>query len=190
MDDLAKLLEHINSGQPLEHGTELYAVMHRYSDEARRILALLNSGDHSPAEIQSLMQELTGRPVDKSFSLFPPFYSDFGKNIHFGKDVFVNFCCCFQDQGGIFIGDRVLIGHRATLATINHGLAVNKRHIHYLAPVRIENDVWLGSNVTVCPGVTIGAGSIVAAGAVVTKDVEPGIIVGGTPARKLRDVPA
>ena len=109
---------------------------------------------------------------------------------YFGENVFVNSCCCFQDQGGIYIGDGCLIGHRATIATINHGLAVDKRNVHYLGAVRLGDNVWLGSNVTILPGVSIGDGAIVAAGAVVTKDVAAMTIVGGNPARKIRDVPA
>ncbi|MBD5640861.1 MAG: sugar O-acetyltransferase [Desulfovibrio sp.] len=167
----------------------MYDTMHYYSDECRRILSVLNAGFHSPREIRELFTELTGREPGREFSLFTPFYSDFGKNIHIGDNVFINACCCFQDQGGIWIGDRALIGHRATFATINHGLAPGSRGIHHTAPIHVGADVWVGSNVTILPGVSIGDGSIIAAGAVVTKSVPPMTIAGGVPARKLRDVP-
>lgn len=71
----------------------------------------INQTYHTPEELVKLMGKLTGKAVDKSFRLFPPFYTDFGKNIIFGKDVFLNSGCHFQDQGGIEIGDGVLIGH-------------------------------------------------------------------------------
>lgn len=187
--DLNELLDYIAAGEPLIYGERMYEIMHFYSDDARRVQARLNSGFHSPAEIRRLMRELVGGDVPESFKLFPPFYCDFGKNIHLGERVFINFCCCFQDQGGIFIGDDCLIGHRATIATINHGMAVQERNIHYHKPVKLEKGVWLGSSVTVLPGVTIGAGAIVAAGSVVVKDVEPMSVVAGNPARKIKDVP-
>lgn len=187
---LDALLAWLNEGKALVVGTEMYEIMHEYSSQALRIQALLNSCWHSPAEIRMLMSELTGRSVPESFKLFPPFYTDFGKNIHLGEKVFINSCCCFQDQGGIYIGDNCLIGHRATIATINHGFNPQDRHIHKVAAVRIEEDVWLGSNVTIVPGVTIGKGSIVAAGSVVIKNVEPMSIVAGNPARKIKNVPA
>lgn len=186
---LDDLLAWLNGGKALVAGTEMYQIMHEYSDEALRIQADLNSAWHSPAEIRMLMSELTGRSVPESFRLFPPFYSDFGKNIHLGENVFINSCCCFQDQGGIFIGDNCLIGHRATIATINHGFNPRERGIHNVSPVRIEDDVWLGSNVTIVPGVTIGRGAIVAAGSVVIRNVEPMSVVAGNPARKIKNVP-
>ena len=75
---------------------------------------------HTKEEIIQLMSELTGQKIDESFGMFPPFYTDCGRNIHIGKNVFINAGCKFQDQGGIYIEDGVLIGHNAVLATINH----------------------------------------------------------------------
>ena len=109
--------------------------------------------------------------IDESFGMFPPFYTDCGRNIHIGKNVFINAGCKFQDQGGIYIEDGVLIGHNAVLATINHMEDPEKRAGMIFQPIHIEKKVWLGANVTVLPGVTIGEGSVIAAGAVVTKDV-------------------
>ena len=111
-----------------------------------------------------------------------------GKNIHLGKNVFINSGCRFQDQGGIYIGDNVLIGHNVVLATLNHNENPQKRGNLIPAPIKIGNDVWIGSNVTVTPGVTIGDNAIVAAGAVVTRDVEENTIVAGVPARYIRDI--
>ena len=143
-------------------------------------------GYHSPEEIRGLMEQLIGKPVDESFTMFPPFYSDFGKNITIGKRVFINSGCCFQDQGGITIGDGTLIGHHVVLATINHDLAPERRATSHLEPILIGANVWIGANVTVTPGVTIGDGAIIAAGAVVTKDIPPNVIAGGVPAKIIR----
>lgn len=154
--------------------------------EAIRVGMEINSTYHTPKELVELMSRLTGKEVDKSFRLFPPFYTDFGKNITFGKDVFVNSGCHFQDQGGITIGDGTLIGHNVVLATINHDLLPKNNRKNHYKPIHIGNHVWIGSNSTVLPGVTVGDWAVIAAGAVVTKDVPPYTIVGGTPARIIR----
>ncbi|NMM94402.1 DapH/DapD/GlmU-related protein [Bifidobacterium oedipodis] len=156
--------------------------------ESMRLASLLNTAYHSPDEIRSIMQQLTGKPIDPSFRMFPPFQADFGKNITIGKNVFINSGCRFQDQGGIDIGDGTLIGHNVVLATINHDLSPdNDRRNHY-APITIKDHVWIGSNATILPGVTIGSWSVVAAGAVVTHDVPPFTVVGGVPAHTLHTI--
>ncbi|MFV0435240.1 MAG: DapH/DapD/GlmU-related protein [Leucobacter sp.] len=134
------------------------------------------------------MSRLTGRDVPASFRIFPPFTADCGKNIALGERVFINSGCRFQDQGGITIGDDVLIGHNVVLATLNHSLDPAERATVVPGPITIGNRVWIGANVTVLAGVAIGEGAIVAAGAVVTRDVDPRTVVGGVPARKLRDL--
>lgn len=184
--DLEAFLEHLNSGKPIQGGSEAHLFMHGVSQEALRITAEMNGSYHTPAELRALFSRLIGKPVDESFGLFPPFYTDCGKNIHVGKNVFINMGCKFQDQGGIFIGDGALIGHNVMLATLNHAKSPKDRASMIPAPVHIGRNVWVGSNATVLPGVTIGYGAIVAAGAVVDKDVPENTIVGGVPAKIIR----
>lgn len=186
--DCKELLEHLDRGLPIDGGTELHRAMVESSNEGRRITAELNGAYRTPEEIRALMSELTGKEIDKSFRMFPPFYTDFGKNIAIGKNVFINSGCSFQDQGGVRIGDNTLIGHRVVFATINHGLAPEKRHTNYPAPIVVGENVWIGSNATILQGVTIGDNAVVAAGAVVTKDVPANTIVGGVPARIIRKI--
>ena len=95
-------------------------------------------------------------------------------------------CESFQDQGGIEIGDGALIGHNVVLATINHDLSPKKTRKNHYAPIKIGAHVWIGSNVTVLPGVTIGDHVVVGAGAVVTRDVPAMAVVGGVPAKVLK----
>ena len=151
--------------------------------EAIRLGMELNNQYHTPEEIREIMGRLTGKEIAPDFRLFPPFYTDFGKNITIGRDVFINSGCHFQDQGGIEIGDGALIGHNVVLATINHDLdpAMNRKN-HY-APIKIGAHVWIGSNATILSGVSIGEWSVVAAGAVVTKDVPDYALVAGVPAK-------
>lgn len=183
---LDEFLAHLNKGLPVAGGSEIHEFMHLLSQEALRITDKLNNAYHTPEEIRELFSELTGKPVDASFGLFPPFYTDCGKNITVGKNVFINSGCRFQDQGGITIGDGALIGHNAVLTTLNHDFSPEKRSSMHPAPVVIGKNVWLGASVTVVPGVTIGDNAIIAAGAVVTKDVPAGTIAAGVPAKVIR----
>lgn len=174
----------------VEEDIERNAYADTLFQEAVRIGMELNSQYHTPEEIREIMGRLTGKRMDDSFRMFPPFYTDFGKNITIGKDVFINSGCHFQDQGGIVIGDGSLIGHNVVLATINHDLSpANDRKNHY-APITIGKHVWIGSNATVLPGVTIGDWAVVAAGAVVTKDIPALTVAGGVPAKVLKKVSA
>lgn len=173
-------------------GTEKNAERDAYANElfqeAVRIGMELNTKYHTPEELREIMGRLIGKQVDRSFRMFPPFYTDFGKNITIGKDVFINSGCHFQDQGGIKIGDGALIGHNVVLATINHDLNPKENRKNHYAAIKIGAHVWIGSNATILPGVTIGDYAVVAAGAVVTRDVPAMTVVGGVPARVLKTI--
>ena len=181
-------LEIMNRGGYVVDGSEAHLAMHRLSDEAKKITAELNSGYHTNGEIRKLFEKLIGTGVDESFRLFPPFYCDCGKNIRIGKWVFINSGCCFQDQGGIEIGDDTRIGHQVVIATLNHDLHPLRRGNMIPKPVKIGKRVWIGSHATILPGVTIGNGAVVAAGAVVTEDVPPNTVVGGVPAKVIKEI--
>ncbi len=182
------VLEAMRKGETVTDSSPAHEVMHQLACEAMKITAELNSGYHRPEEIRALFSRLIGRPVDASFGLFPPFYTECGKNIFPGKNVFINFACHFQDQGGIYIGDGVLIGSQTVLATINHKKDPKARRDNCFAPIHIGNGVWIGSHVTILPGVTVGDNAVIAAGAVVTKDVPAGVVTGGVPARVMGPV--
>ena len=168
--------------------SEMHLHMHEMVQRARKITVEINNTYHTPEELQELFSRLIGETVDKSFGLFPPFYTDYGQNITIGKNVFINSCCCFQDQGGIEIGDNVLIGQQVVLATLNHDLMPEKRANMSPAPIKIGNDVWIGAHATILAGVTIGNGAVIAAGAVVTKDVPANTVVGGVPAKIIKNI--
>lgn len=185
--ELEAFLQHVKERKPL-NTPEIYEFMNRASDEARRITFELNGAYHSMPEVRDLFARLFGKPVDPSFRVFPPFYTDFGKNITVGKNVFINACCHFQDQGGITLGDNCLVGHNVIFATLNHGFAPEERQSMLPAPIVVGRNVWIGSNSTILQGVTIGDNSIIAAGSVVTKDVPANAIVAGVPARFIRSI--
>ncbi|MBD7994631.1 sugar O-acetyltransferase [Arthrobacter sp. Sa2CUA1] len=186
--ELDDLLAALNAGETITAGSPLHEAMHHASQQALLITGELNTGYHEPARVRELLSQLTGRQVDETVALFPPFSADFGRNITLGKRVFINSGCRFQDQGGISIGDDCLIGHNAVLATLNHDLSPARRADMHPAPIMLGRNVWLGSNVTVLPGVSIGDDSVVAAGAVVTKDLPARSLAVGAPARVIRSV--
>lgn len=166
-----------------EENAERAAYANELFQEAVRIGMELNNQYHTPEELREIMGRLTGKKIDDTFRLFPPFYTDFGKNITIGKDVFINSGCHFQDQGGIEVGDGALIGHNVVLATINHDLNPKENRKNHYAPIKIGAHVWIGSNATVLPGVTVGDWAVIA------KDVPARTVVGGVPAKILKAVP-
>ncbi len=184
LDDFIRLAD---EGKPFET-QEVFELMHHMSDEARRITFEINGAYRTMDEVRALLSELFGRQVPSTLRVFPPFYTDFGKNIHVGENVFINACCHFQDHGGIWIGDDCQIGHGVVFATLNHFESPSKRKLTYPAPIKLGRSVWIGSNATILQGVTIGDYSVVAAGAVVTRDVPPRTIVGGVPAKAIREI--
>lgn len=186
--ELEEFLKEINHCKIIKVNSELHSKMCLLSQEALKITAELNSSYHTPEEIRSIMTKLTGKPIDETFGLFPPFYTDCGKNLNIGKNVFINSGCKFQDQGGITIDDGTLIGHNVVLATLNHSFEISNRTDLISAPIHIGKNVWIGANATILAGVTIGDGAIIAAGAVVTKDVEENTVVGGVPAKKIKQL--
>ncbi len=185
--ELNEFLEYVKTGKALA-SDEIHELMDRMSNEARKITFRLNSAYHDPDQTRAMLSEVFGYEVPATLRVFPPFYTDFGKNIHFGENVFINACCHFQDHGGVYIGDGCQIGHNVVFATLNHGIAPEDRQNTYPAPIVLGRNVWVGSNSTILQGVTIGDNAIIAAGAVVTKDVPADTIVGGVPAKFIKKI--
>lgn len=142
-----------------------------------------------PQEIRKAFEELTGRTVDDSLSLIPPFYADHGLGITVGRRVHIGHGCMFTGHAPIDIADGVMIANRVNLVTGGHPVAPDQRRDYLTgAPIAIEEDVWIGTAATILQGVRIGAGSVVAAGAVVSRDVPPATLVAGVPARAIREL--
>ncbi|HEY4032234.1 MAG TPA: sugar O-acetyltransferase [Caulobacteraceae bacterium] len=141
------------------------------------------------AEVRAMFSELIGKAVDDSFVLIPPFYTTGGRDITVGRNVFVNQNCTFYDLGGIDIADDVMIGPNVSLITSGHPLEPSRRREAVTAkPIVIERNVWIAAGAIVVGGVTVGENAVVAAGSVVTRDVPPGALVGGNPARVIRQL--
>lgn len=130
------------------------------------------------------LEELFGRSLE-DVRILTPFICDFGNRVKFGKGVFINHSAILSASGGIEFEDGVMVAPGVRIATINHDM--NRRHtIYTYGKVTIKKNAWVGTNVTICPGVTIGKYAIIAAGAVVTKDVPDYAVVGGVPAKVIR----
>jgi acetyltransferase-like isoleucine patch superfamily enzyme len=154
---------------------------------AQRLSPALNAST-TVEEMRERLSEIIDSKIDKSTTVFVPFYPNFGKHIKLGKNIFINHACTFLDLGGITIVDDVQIGPKVNLITENHPVDPSKRKHLDLKSILIKRNAWVGAGATILPGVTIGANAIVAAGAVVNKDVPANTIVGGIPAKILRTI--
>jgi len=155
------------------------------ASEAFKILNRFNQ-EYDIAKARDVFSELTGSPLDESSRVYPPFYTNYGKNITLGKNVFINHDCSCLDLGGIEIEDDVMIGPRVSITSENHPVSPAERKTLVPGKVWIRKNVWIGANATILPGVTIGENSVVAAGAVVTNDVPDNSVVGGVPAKIIK----
>ncbi len=158
-------------------------------DEMMRARTLCFKANNVPPDDDSYikyLEELFARKLD-DVRILTPFICDFGNRVQFGHNVFINHSAILSASGGIVFEDGVSVAPGVRIATINHDF--NNRHtIYTYGKVVIKKNAWIGMNVTITPGVTIGENSVVAAGAVVTKDVPANVIVGGVPAKVIKEL--
>lgn len=161
----------------------------RLRAEAFAVKALLNQMNNAvnPEEITQILSKILDKEL-QDVTVFTPLYINCGKHITIGKNVFINFDCTFLALGGITIEDDVLIGPKVSLITENHPLNPEERKGLTGKQILIKKNAWIGANATILPGVTIGENAVVAAGAVVSKDVPDNTIVGGIPAKFIKNV--
>lgn len=128
--------------------------------------------------------------VHNTFIIQPPFFCDFGFNIHGGENSFINSGCTILDGGVVEIGKHVLIGPNVGIYTAVHPTDWRERAsgVEYGETIKIGNYCWIGGNAVICPGITIGDRCIIAAGAVVVKDVPDDSMVGGNPAKLIKNL--
>lgn len=153
-----------------------------------RLCAEMNTGWHTEAEVREYLRQITGREIPDTVRVFAPLHINYGPGVSFGDDCFLNFGCTLLALGSITIGDGAFVGPHCVLATEYHPEDPASRHSLLTKPIVVGRNAWLGANVTVLAGVTIGDNAIVAAGSVVTKDVPPDTIVAGVPARIVRQI--
>jgi acetyltransferase-like isoleucine patch superfamily enzyme len=181
------IFERIRTGEIIRQTDPEYSKMMEVVARTKALSSKLNSSTDVD-QIRDRLSEIIGSELDKSTTIFAPFYTNFGRFISIGKNVFINHACSFLDMGGITIEDDVLIGPKVNLITENHPLDPADRKSLICKPITIQRNAWIGAAATILPGVTIGENAIVAAGAVVSKDVPANTIAGGVPAKVLRNL--
>lgn len=182
------IIERMKAGELILETDPDYPSLYAEFEKTMELVAQLNSGYHTPAEIRELLGRIWGQEIDESVRMFPPFHTAFGKLTKVGKGVFINFGCTFLDRGGISLEDNVFIGPNVQIITENHPEQPPVRRNVYTKPVVIRRGAWIGASAVILPGVTVGGNAIVGAGSIVTKDVPDNTIVAGNPARIIREI--
>ncbi len=178
------MMDKTPTGKDYVGSDELYAAVQR----TMQLCAEMNTGYHTEAEVRGYLSQITGSDIDDTVRVFPPFNINYGLTTRLGRDSFVNFGCTFLALGGITIEEGAFIGPHCVLATEYHPEDPARRHSLLTKPITIGRNAWLGADVKVLAGVTIGENAIVAAGSVVTRDVPPDTIVAGSPAQVIRPI--
>ncbi|MBT8286392.1 MAG: sugar O-acetyltransferase [Flavobacteriaceae bacterium] len=165
---------------------ELVAARHR----ARTLFQKINIlTDNDKTKRDRLLNELVGS-TGQDLWIEPPFYCDYGENIHLGKQVFMNFGCCILDVCRVTMGNNVMLGPNVQIYTATHPLEAKARNSgrEFAKPISIGNNVWIGGNAVICPGITIGNNVVIGAGAVVTKSFPDDVFIGGNPAKVIKAI--
>ncbi|MEX6689829.1 DapH/DapD/GlmU-related protein [Danxiaibacter flavus] len=181
------IFERMKAGQLIRLDDPDYYKVQEVVDRTISLSPVLNNST-SIGQIREVISEIIGSRLDESTTVFAPFFTNFGRFISIGRNVFINHACSFLDMGGITIEDDVLIGPKVNLITENHPMDPNDRRALVCKPVIIRRGAWIGAAATILPGVTVGENAVVAAGAVVSKDVPANTIVGGIPAKVLKTI--
>ncbi|MCY1144208.1 sugar O-acetyltransferase [Actinoplanes sp. Pm04-4] len=165
------------------HSTEYQAMIERVvrTTELTSRLNVLPFDDE--AGKAALFEQILGRPLPAKATIYPPFYTDHGLRLELGERVFINQNCTFLDYAGIRLGDRVMVGPKATFITVGHPVDPEHRRGWLTgAPIDVADNVWIGAGAMILPGVSIGRDAVVAAGSIVADDVPPASLVTGSKA--------
>ncbi len=153
----------------------------------KKAIIRFNSTSPDDTEIRkNALNELLGKETNAYVE--PPFYCCYGRNISIGEGSYLNFNCNFVDDDKITIGKNVLFGPMVTIATVGHPINQDKREYMYTDPVTIEDNCWIGANVTICPGVHIGKNSVIGAGSVVVNSIPSNSVAVGNPCKVIRTI--
>lgn len=170
----------------------LYVVDNELYPEHLRCRAILHELNTAPLDDVRAIAKIVKRLLGKSdgAAINPPFHCDYGYNIEVGRGFFANYNCTILDVGRVTIGDNCLLGPNVAIYTAGHPIdpALRTSGLEYGISVSVGNNVWIGGNSVICPGVNIGDDVVIGAGSVVTKDIPSGVIAAGNPARVIRAI--
>ncbi len=181
------IFERLQAGESVPFDDPQYSEIFGIVSRTMKLLAELNASADS-STVREILSKITGTTINSSTTLFLPFQTNLGIFTRIGKNVFINHDCTFLDMGGIMIEDDVMIGPKVCLTTEGHPINPQERKKLLVKPIVIKRNAWIGAGATILPGVTVGENSVVAAGAVVTKDVPANTVVGGVPAKVIRNI--
>jgi len=181
------IFERLRNGETILYSDPEAYKLRAASFATKKLLVQLNNSSDA-AETRNLLSQITGSEIDESVAVFTPLHINYGKNTKIGKNVFINFDCVFLDLGGITIEDGVLIAPKVSLLSEGHPISPTERQSLVPGHIHIKKNAWIGAGATILPGVTVGEHAVVAAGAVVSKDVPANTVVGGIPARHLKNI--
>ncbi|MGN0453404.1 MAG: sugar O-acetyltransferase [Ruminococcus sp.] len=156
---------------------------------ARRLTQEFNTADRADFEkLAKIIKELFAKSENAFVN--PPFYCDYGFNIEVGKNLFVNYNCCILDVAKVKIGDNCLFAPNVAIYTAGHPIHPDARNslYEYGEAVTIGDNVWIGGNSVICPGVTVGSNVVIGAGSVVTKDIPDWTVAAGNPCKVIRKI--
>ena len=158
--------------------------------KCRELMDQINSTSFNDNEKRIEIIKTLFSKVGNNVSINKPFYCDYGINIEIGDNFYSNYDLLILDVNKVIIGNNVMFGPRVSIYTAAHPIDkdVRRTNLEYGLPVVIEDDVWIGGNTVINPGVTIGSGSVIGANAVVTKDIPSNVIAVGNPCRVLREI--
>lgn len=181
------IFDRLAAGEPIPMDDPEYP---KIGEEVNRTIGLsnkLNTANNAD-EIRKYLGEIIGEKVDESTTVFTPFYTNVGRFIRLGRNVFINHACSFLDLGGITIEDGVMIGPRVNITSENHPVEIADRKTLVPGAVVVKRNAWIGGAASIMPDVTIGENAVVAAGAVVTKNVPDNKVVAGVPAKVVKEL--
>src|SRR5690625_3615246 len=181
------IFDRLKAGEPAPMDDPDYS---KIGEEVNRTLGLTKKLNASTDlnEVRKYLGEIIGEEVDESTTVFPPFYTNVGRNIRLGRNVFINHACSFLDLGGITIEDEVMVGPRVNITSENHPVKSTRRKTLIPGAVVIKRNAWIGGAASIMPGITIGENAVVAAGALVSKDVPANTVVAGIPAKVVKEL--
>ena len=158
--------------------------------QARLLFQEINILNEDSEEKRNKLLNTLIKNAGKKLYIEPPFYCDYGYNIIAGDNVFMNFNCCILDVCKVTIGDNCMFAPNVQIYTATHPLEAKARNSgrEFAKPITIGNNVWIGGNATICPGVTIGNNVVVGAGAVVTKSFPDNVFIAGNPAKIVKEI--
>lgn len=180
------IFERMKAGEVIRKEDPGYDEFGKAVARAIQLCVQMNANANELDDVRKKLGEIIGKSIDESTTIFPPFYTNFGRFIELGKNVFINHACSFLDIGGIVIEDDVQIGPRVNITSENHPLDPSDRKALILKRVVIKRNAWIGAGATILRGVTVGENAVVAAGAVVNRDVPANTVVAGVPAKVIK----